>query len=117
MAIVITSTEIPDSSSILFSVVSGVTNEKGVGYEWYLNGAPICNTSTFRLDSPISGYEVYVKIKDYTYSGCATYWYDGNFYGGTFVGNFAGGTFHYGLLNGIRYNKQEVKTKHFIKKI
>ncbi len=116
MAIVIESYQIPGSTSLLFSVVSDITVYSNIGYEWYLNDVLVGTDDTYTLVNPYIGDNVYVKIKNYS-TGCPTYWYDGNFYGGTFIGNFSGGTFHYGLLNSVRYNKQAVNSKYFINKI
>jgi len=113
MSVIITSTEIPDSTSLLFSVVSGGGSNFQSEFVWYLNGTPVSTKSTYTLVNPISGDSVYVKLKNYSEPGCLTYWYDGHFYGGTFTGNFSGGAFHYGILNGEEYLNQSIKPKVF----
>jgi hypothetical protein len=114
MSIEIAYTLIPDNSSLLFTVVSGVSSIFYAGFEWYLNGTLVGTESSYTLISPNEGDQVYVKVKDYV-TGCPIYWHDGQFYGGKFTGNFSGGTFHYGLLNGIQYVQQLPKPKPFIK--
>ena len=104
---------IPGSSSLLFSVVSGVSSILNAGFEWYLNNVLVGTESSYFLVSPNEGDQVYAKVKDYV-TDCPVYWYDGQFYGGTFTGNFSGGTFHYGILNGVQYVQQLPKPKPFI---
>jgi len=116
MTIVIGYTSIPGSSSLLFSVTSGVSSSFYAGFEWYLNDVLVSTDSTYILVSPVIGDRVYVNVKDYV-TACPVYWYDGQFYGGTFIGNFSGGTFHYGLLNGAEYVNQLPKPKPFVQKI
>jgi hypothetical protein len=111
MAIVIDAYQIPSTSNYLFYIISG-TSGALFGYEWYLNDILVGTQSTYTLVSGSPGDRVYVKIVAYP-----SYWYDGDFYGGEFTGVFSGGTFHYGILNGIEYNKQEINSKKFITKI
>ena len=113
MAIDISYSTIPNSSSLLFYVSLGVSTSFYASFEWYLNGTLVSNESTYTLVSPINGDQVYVKRKDYV-TGCTPYWRDGQFYGGEFTGNFSGGTFQYGMLNGVQYVQQLPKPKPFI---
>lgn len=116
MSLIINYTSIPNTNSLLFSVVSGVSSSLYASFEWYKNNILVSTQDTYILDSPLPSDYVYVKIKDYA-TGCPVYWYDGNFYGGTFTGNFSGGTFHYGYLNGAQYTEISTKPKPFIKPI
>ena len=112
MSVIISYSPIQYSTSLLFSVVTGITTSYYAGFEWYLNDVLVGTESTYTLVSPSTGDRVYAKVKDYI-TGCPVYWYDGQFYGGNFTGNFTGGTFHYGYLNGAQYPKLP-KPKPFI---
>ena len=113
MAIGISYSVIPNTTSLLFEVLTGVSSSFYASFEWFLNDTLVGNESTYTLVSPVNGDQVYVKRKDYV-TGCPPYWYNGQFYGGTFTGNFSGGTFHYGTLNGVQYVQQLPKPKPFI---
>ena len=111
MSIVINSSIIPNTSSLLFTVVSGASLYSA--FEWHLSGLTgdsiVGTESSYILVSPASGDKIYVNV-----STCSAYWFDGQFYGGTFTGNFSGGSFHYGYLNGTQYMKLATKPKPFI---
>jgi len=121
MIITITSIPNPDilhPNAILFTIDSIETVIlSATGFQWYLNSipidAPIGTDIEYRLESPDSGDAVYVKV----YESVDVFWYDGQFYGGSFKGNFSGGTFHYGILNGHEYAQVEPKPKIFIENI
>ena len=85
-------------------------------YKWYLvsnSGATITligtNNNCVVTVNDVGDFSVYVELYQYNES-----WTNGHFYGGNFQGYFGGGKFHYGTLNGVDYNKPEIKNNNFI---
>lgn len=94
-----------------FTIVSGISSSLYASFEWYLNDVLVSTNNNFSLiiQPEIDNYSVYVKVNEY----CQVFWYDGEFFGGSFNGNFSGGTFYYGYLNDCEFTQPVSKPKKF----